>query len=103
MTITKKQKDNVETAHLHFVLSQVEVNKAILQIVNEAKSSLVFMSMMSELSDPALVLALNDAVARGVDVKVFHNVNPYVTAPTLKKRQALGFQFNIIEVPMHGT
>ena len=103
MTITKKQKDNAETAHLHFVLSQVEVNKAILQIVNEAKSSLVFMSMMSELSDPALVLALNDAVARGVDVKVFHNVNPYVTAPTLKKRQALGFQFNIIEVPMHGT
>ena len=104
MTITKERKDNnAETAHLHFVLSQVEVNKAILQIVNEAKSSLFFMSMMSELSDPALLLALNDAVARGVDVEVFHNVNPYVTAPTLKKGQALGFQFNIIEVPMHGS
>lgn len=78
------------------VLSQTAVNAEILSMINEAREHLTWISMMSQHSDPDLIKAINGAITRGVDVNVYHNVNPYVAQPP-----AHLYPLNI--VPMHGT
>jgi phosphatidylserine/phosphatidylglycerophosphate/cardiolipin synthase-like enzyme len=83
-------------ANTALVLSQTAVNAEILSMINEAREHLTWISMMSQHSDPDLIKAINGAITRGVDVNVYHNVNPYVAQPP-----AHPYPLNI--VPMHGT
>lgn len=79
------------------ILSQAAVNQEILQIIADAKTTLTFISMMSQLSDPQLVHALNEAVSRNVNVHVYHSVNPFVHTPGCPS-----FKFSLTIIPAHG-
>lgn len=86
-----------------FVFSQAAVNKEIMQIIADAETALIFISMMSQFSDYQLVQAINDCASRGVNVMLYHSVNPYVSAPTPEEISSLfhaSVSFSVI--PMHG-
>lgn len=83
------------------ILSQAEVNREILQIIVDAKTTLTLISMMSQLSDPELVDALNNATARGISVRIYHSINPYVSNKNANEGSA-SIQVPVCSIPMHG-
>mmetsp|Transcript_5384 Transcript_5384/g.6065 ORF Transcript_5384/g.6065 Transcript_5384/m.6065 type:complete len:692 (+) Transcript_5384:206-2281(+) len=89
---------------IQMIMSQVEVNREILSMIARAKTTLIFVSMMSHLTSPELVTALIESAARGVDVNIFHSFNPYVPAPTNDEIENLFHKASIsfTSIPMHG-
>lgn len=96
-----------EENNVQLILSQVQVNREILQMFAQAKTTLTFISMMSQFHEPELVEAVNDALERGIQVKLFHSVNPYVAGPTATQIAELfpslpSTSFSFRNIPMHG-
>lgn len=89
---------------IQMIMSQVEVNREILSMIARAKTTLIFVSMMSQLTSPELVTALIESATKGVDVKVFHSFNPYVPAPTKDEIENLFHKASVsfTSIPMHG-
>jgi phosphatidylserine/phosphatidylglycerophosphate/cardiolipin synthase-like enzyme len=85
---------------VQFVMSQRAVNAEIISMIEESTTTLTFISMMSQHSDPDLRKAIEVAASRGVDVMVYHNINPYVPLPPTKDDEVTPKYLQAI--PMHG-
>ena len=85
------------SSSVQFVMSQSAVNSEIIAMVEESTINLTFISMMSQHSDPALVKSIKDAISRGVNVAVYHSVNPYVPLPDDSELPEY-----VQVIPMHG-
>ena len=86
---------------VQFVMSQTAVNAEIISMIEESITTLTFISMMSQHSDPDLLKAIEVAASRGVAIMVYHNVNPYVPLPPTKVDKERPEYLQVI--PMHGT
>jgi len=78
------------------VLNQHLINDAIVDMLDQATTTFTWISMMSQHTCTTLIDAVHRALHRGVDVRIFHSINPYVA---LHKPHP----YPITVLPMHGV
>ena len=60
------------------ILGQTNINNKILELLETTKEYVIWISMLSELTDPILTRTINNLIKKNVKIYIYHSINPFL-------------------------